>query len=314
VTLADGNAVSGEVVVGLARRARRHALDRAAADVSAAFDAAGIRSVLLKGPVTANALYRDEERYYSDVDLLVSRQQFEAASAVAAGLGFVARGFSTSAAGRWLTHRLEGQERTLVRESDGAALDLHRSFHMVPHTSDFFDLMWRDHTERVVGGRAVAVPDDAGVALVTMLHTKSAGHRAVAGSRLSDDAARAVERLHADVWTKVSDRARELGVERSVATALRERGGAQGIAMAALHFDGVTDDRWLRAHLRTGSVLAFQVCKIRQYSWSARMLWLVTPMVPRLRPRASIGRQATSVGASSRMRWLMSEVRAVVRS
>jgi Uncharacterised nucleotidyltransferase len=311
--LANGDAVSGDVVADLARRARRHALDRAAAEVWRAFEAAGIPSMLLKGPVTANALYEGEERYYSDVDLLVSPRQFEAASVVAAQLGFVAREFSTSAAGRWLTRRLEGQERTLIRESDGVALDLHRSFHMVPHTSDFFEVMWRNHTKLAVSGHTVAVPDAAGVGLVVMLHTKSAGHLAVAGARLSDDAARAVDRLPADVWVAVAERSRELGVERSVATALRERGGAKGSALAAMRFDGVEDDRWLRAHLRTGSVMAFQVCKVRQYSWSKRLLWMTTPFVPRLRPSASMRHQATSSGAPSRLRWLAAEIRSIVR-
>jgi putative nucleotidyltransferase-like protein len=48
-------------------------LDTAAAGVVAALSEGGVRSILLKGPATAQALYGDgAPRPYSDVDLLVA--------------------------------------------------------------------------------------------------------------------------------------------------------------------------------------------------------------------------------------------------
>ena len=60
------------------RLARCLALDAVTSDLVDAFDAAGIDTVLLKGPATVRWLYADNpgRRLYSDIDLLVSPASF----------------------------------------------------------------------------------------------------------------------------------------------------------------------------------------------------------------------------------------------
>ncbi len=68
---------------------RRVELDSAAAAVLEGFEAAGVRSLLLKGPVLARVLYtEDEQRGYLDIDLLVSPEDLAAARAVLTALGY----------------------------------------------------------------------------------------------------------------------------------------------------------------------------------------------------------------------------------
>lgn len=70
--------------------ARSLLVDGLTAEVVTALSAAGIRSVLLKGPVTARWLYPDDpgSRPYLDVDLLVAPDEHGAAEEVLVGLGF----------------------------------------------------------------------------------------------------------------------------------------------------------------------------------------------------------------------------------
>src|SRR5438045_2780697 len=59
-----------------------------AADVVGVLRAAGIDSIMLKGPVIAAWLYAGEVRPWSDVDILVSPAQFDRAMSVLGSVGF----------------------------------------------------------------------------------------------------------------------------------------------------------------------------------------------------------------------------------
>src|SRR3954467_5750138 len=63
-------------------------IDAATAEVVRAFEAAGLRAVLLKGPALADWYADDPTRSYLDSDLWVGPADVEAAGAVLAGLGF----------------------------------------------------------------------------------------------------------------------------------------------------------------------------------------------------------------------------------
>ena len=69
---------------------RRAELDRAAVAVLDSFEGAGVRSLLLKGPVLARLLYGSEEahRDYFDIDLLVGPPDLAKAREALAGLGY----------------------------------------------------------------------------------------------------------------------------------------------------------------------------------------------------------------------------------
>ncbi len=67
----------------------RRRTDIATVELMAALQAAGIRSILLKGPSVQRWLYADHEtRHYWDIDLLVSPAELHRAEAVADSLGF----------------------------------------------------------------------------------------------------------------------------------------------------------------------------------------------------------------------------------
>ncbi len=67
---------------------RNVAIDRLAAEIATAFAAAGIETLVLKGPVLAAWLYPGEIRPYGDADLMVAPRDWEAAVAILERLGF----------------------------------------------------------------------------------------------------------------------------------------------------------------------------------------------------------------------------------
>ncbi|MGH2761793.1 MAG: nucleotidyltransferase family protein [Thermoleophilaceae bacterium] len=72
------------------RAARSLALDGMTAEIAAELEAAGVPSIVLKGPAIAGWLYRDRGvRAYGDADLLVSAASWERAAETLQRLGFV---------------------------------------------------------------------------------------------------------------------------------------------------------------------------------------------------------------------------------
>ncbi|HSI26006.1 MAG TPA: nucleotidyltransferase family protein, partial [Aeromicrobium sp.] len=150
------------------------ALDGAAADVVRALAAANIAHLLLKGPAMAHWLYAEDpsSRTYTDVDLLVSPADFEAAEDVIAGMGFLrpVSGYRD---------RIESWVPESAWERPGAPptfVDLHRGFHGVPVGA--WDSFWTVMDEQTalieVGGAHMRIPDAAGCALIAALHESAA--------------------------------------------------------------------------------------------------------------------------------------------
>lgn len=293
------------VAVTLQQRALTLRLDRAAAAIAGAFTSANIPSLLIKGPTTARLLYAGEHRSYSDIDLLVSVSQFDEAARTAEQLGFASNPVPAGRARGWVHRHLEGQERPLVHRADGLSLDLHRWFYLVPQNSQLFDILWAGHETMTLDGATVAVPNAAGIGLLTMLHAQGGGHVGAAHERVSADALRAVDQLSDGVWREIAALARQLGVARSVVSVLHERGGRRGAQLSAVHFPGTGPDRWLTAHLRTGSITAFQICRFRPYPWPKRLMLIMLPLVPSLRPDASLKHQAQSATVPNGRAWLL---------
>src|SRR5207249_932792 len=100
--------------------ARTLAMDGVAVEVVTAFNEAGVRPILLKGPALARLLYPRELRSYVDVDLLVSGADVATAEAVLERLGF-ARGSIAIEPDLGLPHACPWGR------ADGANVDLHRT-------------------------------------------------------------------------------------------------------------------------------------------------------------------------------------------
>ncbi|HEY9723141.1 MAG TPA: nucleotidyltransferase family protein, partial [Oscillatoriaceae cyanobacterium] len=97
--------------------------------VLAAFEAAGIRLLVLKGPVNADDLYgRSAWRPMVDLDLLVHEADWERSLALLGGLGFSAEGSTWSG----LTEQLTGQVAMLKPLGPMvAAIELHRDLRIL---------------------------------------------------------------------------------------------------------------------------------------------------------------------------------------
>ena len=191
-------------------------LDAVTAEVTAALSAHGVRSVLLKGPVTARWLYPDDlaSRHYRDVDLLVPPHGHAEAEAVLAGLGFE-RSYEERLDGEVELHGHEWR-----RASDDAVVDLHHSLHFLEDQPA--ELVWRTMAESTVafevGGATVQAPSLAWRTLNVVLHASPEGPP----ERQSwTDLARALDVVDDELWRQAKELAEGLGVETAMGAGLR---------------------------------------------------------------------------------------------
>src|SRR4051812_1543394 len=145
---------------------RMLAAERLASEVVRALEAAGIDTVVLKGPVIARRLYAPTElRESVDLDVLVRADAVSAGRRVLEKLGF--RGLAQE------HHRARAEFHgiELIRDEDRAVVDLHWTLgaaHAPP------DVVWAALSERSaplsLGGSEVRVPDDPTLAFHAALH------------------------------------------------------------------------------------------------------------------------------------------------
>jgi Uncharacterised nucleotidyltransferase len=202
--------------------ARSMAVDLKSAEALTALSKASIRAILLKGPSFARWLYEDENlRTYRDSDLLVAPDNVEAAVAVLAALGFEDRSRATP-------HGRPLHARPLIRDQDGASIDLHESLIGVDVTSS---QLWKTLSGRTevmqVSGQKVEVLDPAARAFHLALHAAYDGPRMQTPLM---DLSKAIDRLSDDVWHAASVLATELRAAPAFAAGLRTL--PEGFALA----------------------------------------------------------------------------------
>jgi putative nucleotidyltransferase-like protein len=177
-------------------------LDAATAEVIAALDAKGIRSILIKGPTISRWLYEDHDlRGYGDIDLLVSPADQAGTALILSELGF------TLWHGGLTPDEISelGAERGIawhalkwVRSSPPISVDLHRTIPGVGvDPSDLWDALARDSQRLTVSGRAVEVPGEPAQALIVALQAAKDG---VASQKAVADLGRALALVRAPVW------------------------------------------------------------------------------------------------------------------
>lgn len=186
---------------GLLETAHALATDAVCGEVAAALRAAGLDSIVLKGPTTAEWLYPNEVRGYADADLLISPATANRAAAVLEGLGFAPfAGYVSPHGHPWL------------RSADGAEVDLHITL-WGPHRP--MDRLWAELQNwvenRQIGGTQVRVLNLPGRALHIVLH--AAQHR-YNKTKPREDLRRALKRTPFDAWRdaeRLADRLWALG-------------------------------------------------------------------------------------------------------
>lgn len=193
-------------------------VDLLTAEVVGAFEARGIPSVLMKGPILARSLYADdpERRPYGDSDLLVAPSHERRASEVLEELGFrneyAAFGHPRIGPQSWLRAPHENVDlHTTLWGVSGDAQEVWRSF-------------WVPGLVQSVGGRLVNVPPVPARALHLGLH--AAQHPDA--ERTEEDLRRGVERYARSDWEAAAELADRLGAGAAFAGGLRRHGGAAG--------------------------------------------------------------------------------------
>src|SRR4051794_26550458 len=101
-------------------------IDAATAEVLRAFEAVGLRAVLLKGPALAAWYADDPTRSYLDCDLWIAPADAEAAGEVLTRLGFSQRLDERCLPAAWRAHGSDWS-----RGLDAVAVDLQRRLHLL---------------------------------------------------------------------------------------------------------------------------------------------------------------------------------------
>ncbi len=189
---------------------RNLAIDRLAAEISAAFDREGIDSLVLKGPVLAAWLYPDELRPYGDADLMVAPGNWERAVATLRRLGF------NDHLGPLEHPRMESFASTaFLRGEDN--LDLHCTVHgLEGDPKRIWDSFLAGSEREEIGGADLRVPGRAALALHVGLH---AAHH-VEGKPL-EDLRRAIAQASEDTWREALELARRLDGVPTFASGMR---------------------------------------------------------------------------------------------
>jgi hypothetical protein len=180
-------------------------VDAATAEAVTALRAAGVRSVVLKGPGLTAWLYQDAAlRRYGDTDLLVAPWDRARADALLAQLGYV----RTLAAADVPHPERELYAETWRRERTRSSIDLHLTLAGARAPAERAWAALSRSPERLrVGSAEVEIPSIPARALHVALH---AAHHGSGSGKPVEDLRRALERAGADTWRAAADLAREL--------------------------------------------------------------------------------------------------------
>jgi hypothetical protein len=197
-------------------------LDARYTRIASALGAAGIETILLKGPALDQLLFDGRRsRTYADIDLLVAPARAPEAARVLLGLGFH-RAVEESATGRAL-RRLgiaigvvgRAHSAPWSRAADGVTVDLH---HSIPEAPGSPWQALRDHRVTIaVAGAEVDSLDRPASALLIALH---AAHHGPRWSRARADLRAACRVLDRDCWRDAALLAHDLRVEPAMGVGL----------------------------------------------------------------------------------------------
>jgi hypothetical protein len=192
--------------------ARTLAVNAVTAEVVGALSDNGCRSILLKGPALARALYDGpgEHRPYFDSDLLVRPQDLARAGEVLTRLGFTLVLDHSEHASVSEPHAQEW-----AREGAGA-IDLH--WRVAGGGDRSWEVLTRWVEPIAIGRVTVEAVHGPAVALIVALH---AAHHGTTATKPLEDLARALERLDAATWQAALELSSELDATEAFSAGLR---------------------------------------------------------------------------------------------
>ncbi|WP_123538509.1 nucleotidyltransferase domain-containing protein [Halosimplex salinum] len=188
-----------------------------------AFDERGVRALPYKGPAVAAEAYGDvSAREFGDLDVIISKPDFEAAKRVLRDRGYEIQYESPTTDG--LSRAQEslvlqfGRGFEFVSEDRRVSVDLHWRF--LPPRSSFpvdFDDVWARRQTVSVAGRDVPKLSTEDTVLLLCVHGTRHGLQLLRGVC---DLGALIERSEID-WAQVSRRASRLGCERRVGIGIK---------------------------------------------------------------------------------------------
>ena len=189
--------------------------------IAPAFTAAGIDSILLKGPAFDQLLFNGTRvRSYADIDLLVDPAQMRAAERLLEQLGFCRAEPEPRA--RRLARRAVVAIGVLgmphatawVRDRDGFTVDLHETLPLLGASSaDAWRTLGAHRATITVVGAVIPTLDRPASALLIALH---AAHHGPQWNRTRTDVQRACGALDRDCWDAAARLARDLRAEAAM--------------------------------------------------------------------------------------------------
>jgi hypothetical protein len=186
------------------------ATDAVATEVVRELEQRGIRTLVLRGPAIARWLYREGERDYGDVDLLVEPDSVERAEETLRELGFRGRPLQP------LKHRQPRHAEMWVRGTT-PPVDLHRTIVGVAASDrEVWATLWAHSKSIALQGTAVKTLDHAGLLVLLTLH--AAQHGLEAATR---DLAVALTRVGSEEWEQACELATQLKAVPAFGVGLR---------------------------------------------------------------------------------------------
>jgi hypothetical protein len=194
---------------------RNLAIDAGTGRILGALEAAGIRSILLKGPTLQRELHRDGTlRPYSDTDLLVAPADLDRAAPILARLGF-----ELSLDHREHTAISEPHAQEWQQGEGGQKLDLHWRVAGIGLAAERAWEILSARTEPIaVGGATAEALARPGIALLVALH---AAHHGESFAPPLRDLGRALDAFDAETWRAAARLAAELDAVEALAAGLR---------------------------------------------------------------------------------------------
>jgi hypothetical protein len=199
-------------------------IDGVTIEVIDAFSAAGIRSILLKGPVLARWLYDDgAARPYVDCDLLVAPDAEPMAQAALRALRFQPHAFDTIP-GDWPKHA------TTWNRADATTVDLHVTLGgLEAPPARVWEALSHGTERMAVAGRDVEILGPPARALLVALN---AAKDAVRVPKVRQDLEQAVARLPVGLWKDAYLLAQRLDAGPAFAAGLRRTPSGEALAEA----------------------------------------------------------------------------------
>ena len=193
---------------------RTLAVDATTVEVLRAFQHAGCRSILLKGPTLQRELHGDgSRRPYIDTDLLVEPADLPRAADALAGLGFRLALDHSDHAGVSEPHAQEW------RHAGRNGVDLHWRLPGVGIPAEAaWDVLAARTAPIAIGGEVAESLSPAGIALLVALH---AAHHGTTVEQPRTDLERALEHIESDIWAEAARLAADLDASEAFAAGVR---------------------------------------------------------------------------------------------